>query len=74
MAYNIRLEGKNLEIAERMLSRIAHILDRCEITYWLEGGTLLGIRRENRLLPWDDDIDVSMMVDQNSKLSAFTSN
>jgi phosphorylcholine metabolism protein LicD len=71
MAYNIRLEGKNLEIAERMLSRIAHILDRCEITYWLEGGTLHGIRRENRLLPWDDDIDVSMMVDQNSKLSAF---
>lgn len=51
MAYNIRLEGRNLAIAERMLFNIVHILNRCEITYWLEGGTLLGIRREDRLLP-----------------------
>ena len=68
MAYNITLEGKNKVIAERMLERVAKIFDKCDITYWLEGGTLLGIRRESRLLPWDDDIDVSMMVDQSSKL------
>ena len=68
MAYNITLEGKNKIIAERMLAGVAKIFDHCDITYWLEGGTLLGIRRESRLLPWDDDIDVSMMVDQSSKL------
>lgn len=68
MAYNITLEGKNKLIAERMLEDIAKIFDSCKITYWLEGGTLLGIRREDRLLPWDDDIDVSMMIDQSSKL------
>ena len=71
MAYNIRLVGENLVIAERMLSNIAYILNRCEITYWLEGGTLLGIRREERLLPWDDDIDISMMVNQEAKLPQF---
>ena len=49
MAYNITLEGKNTVIAERMLQKVASILDDCQITYWLEGGTLLGIRRENRL-------------------------
>lgn len=68
MAYNITLEGKNKIIAERMLESIGKIFAECDITYWLEGGTLLGIRRENRLLPWDDDIDVSMMIDQSSKL------
>ena len=68
MAYNITLEGKNKIIAERILASIAKIFDSCNITYWLEGGTLLGIRREERLLPWDDDIDVSMMVEQSSKL------
>ncbi|WP_412984430.1 LicD family protein [Pontimicrobium sp. IMCC45349] len=68
MAYDITLEGKNKEIAERMLENAAKIFDECNIEYWLEGGTLLGIRRENRLLPWDDDIDVSMMVSQQSKL------
>ena len=73
MAYNIRLEGKNLIVAERMLSRVSLILNYCEISYWLEGGTLLGIRREDRLLPWDNDIDVSMMVDQEDKLPIFYS-
>ena len=71
MAYNITLEGKNTVIAERMLQKVASILDDCQITYWLEGGTLLGIRRENRLLPWDNDIDISLMVDQSEKLHDF---
>lgn len=71
MAYNITLEGKNQAIAERMLKNVAEILNSCNIDYWLEGGTLLGIRRENRLLPWDNDIDISMMIDQKPKLDAF---
>ena len=71
MAYDITLEGKNKIIAERMLESVAKILSECNINYWLEGGTLLGIRREKRLLPWDNDIDISMMVNQSSKLNAF---
>jgi len=64
MAYDITLEGKNRVVAERMLRDIASILNRCSVQYWLEGGTLLGLRRENRLLPWDNDIDLSVMIDQ----------
>jgi len=71
MAYDITLEGKNLIIAERMLIQIAKHLESCDIQYWLEGGTLLGIRREGRLLPWDNDVDLSLMVDQYPKLDAF---
>ncbi len=73
MAYDITLEGKNMIIAERMLERIAKLLETCDIQYWLEGGTLLGIRREGRLLPWDNDVDVSMMIDQHLKLDLFYS-
>jgi phosphorylcholine metabolism protein LicD len=73
MAYNITLEGNNKIIAERMLERVTEILNACDINYWLEGGTLLGIRREGRLLPWDNDIDISMMIDQKPKLDAFYS-
>jgi len=36
-----------------MLQSVATIFNNCNIDYWIEGGTLLGIRRENRLLPWD---------------------
>lgn len=71
MAYNITLEGKNGEVAKEMLTSIAKIFNQCGIEYWLEGGTLLGIRREGRLLPWDDDIDVSMMVSQKPKLDVL---
>ena len=68
MAYKISLTGQNKVIAERMLERIAKILNECNIDYWLEGGTLLGIYREQRLLPWDNDIDISLMIDQKDKL------
>ena len=67
MAYNITLEGDNMISAERMLKNIAQIFNKFEIEYWIEGGTLLGIRRENRLLPWDNDIDFSVKSTQIDK-------
>ncbi len=64
MAYNITLEGKNLVEAESLLAEVGSIFQKNKLIYWLEGGTLLGIIRENRLLPWDNDLDFSMMSDQ----------
>lgn len=62
MAYDITLEGKNGKQAERLLAQVTTILDDLGLPYWLEGGTLLGIIREGRLLPWDNDVDISMHV------------
>ncbi len=73
MAYDITLEGKNLERAETLLEDAIQIFDQCKIAYWLEGGTLLGIRREQRLLPWDDDLDISMMQKELGKLNPLLS-
>lgn len=71
MAYNITLEGKNLIEAETLMASVSAIFEKNKITYWLEGGTLLGIRRENRLLPWDDDVDISLHASEVSKLSVL---
>jgi phosphorylcholine metabolism protein LicD len=68
MAYDITLEGENLRQAEKLLFNVAKIFEKCGITYSLESGTLLGIRREARLLPWDNDIDLTMMQDQLHKV------
>ncbi|WP_088341808.1 LicD family protein [Robiginitalea sediminis] len=73
MAYDITLEGKNLKEAHSLLQQVCGIAEQAGVTYWLEGGTLLGIRRENRLLPWDNDLDISMMSDQLGKLDTFLS-
>ena len=43
-----------------MLRDTAIVLEKCSIDYVLEAGTLLGIVRENRLLPWDNDIDITI--------------
>ena len=60
MAGNRTLEGRNGVIARRMLRKVSKVLEKENIPYILEAGTLLGIVRENRLLPWDNDIDITI--------------
>jgi len=60
MAGSNTLEGQNGIIALKMLKDVTDLLDEHNIEYWLEGGTLLGVIRENRLLPWDNDMDISI--------------
>ncbi|QCW99348.1 LicD family protein [Aggregatimonas sangjinii] len=69
MAYDITLEGKNLQNAESLLAKATTIFEKHQVNYWLEGGTLLGIRRENRLLPWDNDLDISLHASETPKLA-----
>jgi phosphorylcholine metabolism protein LicD len=60
MAGGNTLQGKYAAIGIRMMKNITEILEKNEIPYILEAGTLLGVVRENRLLPWDNDIDITI--------------
>ena len=43
---------------------VASCLRDMEVVHWLEGGSLLGAVRENgNLLAWEDDIDISVLMD-----------
>jgi len=68
MAGSKRLEGEILVKALKMLKDVAGILEACHIYYVLEAGTLLGIVRENRLLPWDNDVDITITEKYEKKL------
>ena len=68
MAGKTKLEGKNLKIALKLLRDVTTEMESANIPYWLEGGTLLGIIRENRILPWDNDMDISMYKIDQKKL------
>ena len=74
MAYKITLSKKNKEIAESLLLDVAKSLDILSVKYWLEGGTLLGIKRESRLLPWDNDLDLSINSSEVSKIDDLIMN
>jgi lipopolysaccharide cholinephosphotransferase len=51
---------RNLSDARKLLFSITSIFDQNRIPYHLEGGALLGIVRDKDLLPWDNDIDISI--------------
>lgn len=52
------LDNRLAPKARRALHLVAHLLEKNGIKYCLESGTLLGIVREGRLLPWDNDLDL----------------
>lgn len=56
----MRLTGDDLKRARKMLEDTVTILERNNIPYWLDAGTLLGIIRDNDFIPWDYDIDLGV--------------
>ena len=52
----------------KMLKVFAKICEENNIRWWLCSGTLLGAARHKGFVPWDDDVDVSMLKQDYRKL------
>lgn len=55
------------ECEKNMLATFVEICNRHNIKYFLQGGTLLGAVRHSGFIPWDDDVDVSLMREDYDK-------
>ena len=51
------------------LRKLKKILDKNNINYWLDEGTLLGAVREKKLIEWDHDIDLSIWYTDLEKIT-----
>jgi len=52
----------------RMLKVLDEICERHNLQYYLDWGTFLGAIRHGGFIPWDDDIDLAMYIDDYKKL------
>jgi len=58
------VDKKILENRLKGLVEIIKIIDEYEIDYFLAGGALLGIHRDNSFIPWDNDVDIFFKIEE----------
>ena len=49
------------------LITLIKVLTENKIDYWVCHGTLLGIIRDKKLIPWDHDIDIGIIEDKKNR-------
>ncbi len=52
----------NQEICLQLLRIVSALARKNDIRFWLSYGTLLGAIRHNGFVPWDDDLDIALLL------------
>lgn len=64
--------GRKRPIIEEYLFKnmceVKQVLDEYNVKYCLSHGTVLGLIRDNHIIPWDDDIDIALFIEDKDKI------
>ncbi len=58
---------KNVDSSLKILQATIETLDKHNIAYYLDYGTLIGAVRDKGFIPWDDDMDISLVHESDYK-------
>ena len=62
--FKMRLNENDLVLMLDMLDDFSKTMDKYNLTYFMDAGTLLGSYRHHGMIPWDDDTDIFADVEQ----------
>ena len=71
MTYNEELLNKIHDRQFNMLCKFDEVCKAHDISYFLDGGTLLGALRHNDFIPWDDDVDICLKREDFDRLLSY---
>ncbi len=60
--------AKNRQIELQVFKEICLLLKKHDIVFWLDCGSALGAYRHQGMIPWDDDIDISIIADDHQNV------
>jgi len=58
--HEVQFDSESEKKAIRFMHENVSVMTEAGIDFWIEGGTLLGALRDNKLIPWDHDLDFGM--------------
>lgn len=62
---------EKVEKSEYFMFEICKLLEENHISYYIDHGTLLGIIRDEALIPWDKDIDFAVLIEDKEKIETM---
>jgi hypothetical protein len=72
----VRFDYTPPEIVDKlyvMMEMVDDLLVGAGVSYWVEGGTMLGTIRSKGLIKWDDDLDIGVMKEDEDKITRLSS-
>lgn len=68
------IQAKIKDVCVGLLDEFKRVCTAFELNWWVDSGTLLGACRNNKMIPWDNDVDIAMPRIDYNKLCTLATN
>ncbi|NQV14047.1 LicD family protein [bacterium] len=69
--HEISFDSESEKKAVRFMHDSVAVMNEAGINFWIEGGTLLGALRDQKLIPWDHDLDFGMIYKSEAQMKTL---
>ena len=66
--FRLAMSRSEMNVLLELLKVFTYTMDKYNLTYVIDGGSLLGTYRHHGPIPWDDDLDAMADIDQKEKV------